>query len=285
MSESAKPFGELFGDLAAKYEASTGGCTREIATHLIDILPRVDADSVVLDNACGNGIVAQELLFKYPDTPLNMTCVDGSKAMVDLARHMVPAVPSAATVSFDIMDGTSLSLPDDTYTHSVTNMGIFFFGDTEKGAQEIYRTLKPGGTAIATSWNPPGYLPVIHAAQKAVKPDAPLLKWPMSEAWFLASHLQEMLEKGGFRNVEIHEKASCFGAKSIEETCGYLVGMWKQIGPKWTEHENAQFEKQLIEAGKKAAVTVKRPVNVQKGAEIVELVGFPMVAHVAVAKK
>jgi ubiquinone/menaquinone biosynthesis C-methylase UbiE len=293
MVASGSSVSSLFHDLAAKYEASTGGCTRQIATHLISLLPPIDADSTVLDNACGNGIAAQEVLYKYPDTALSMTCVDSAKPMVDLARHAVPASISSSdstapkpTLSFDVLDGVDLSpLPSASFSHSITNMGIFFFSDPVRGAQEIYRTLKPSGTAIVTSWESPGYLPVIHAAQRAVRPSDPLFKWPIADEWYDASHLHETLEKAGFAQIEMHDMIAYYASSSLEEACGYLFAMWKQIGPKWTEEENAEFKKQLLIQGRKVAVTTKRPVNGKKDAEIVEVVGFPMVAHVAIAKK
>ncbi|KAG9194768.1 hypothetical protein G6011_04803 [Alternaria panax] len=285
MSEPSATASAMFDTLESTYEASTGGCTRETAIHLIDILPAVDSDSIVLDNACGNGIVAQEILFKYPNTPLKMTCVDNAKSMVDLARHTVPATKSSATLSFDVMDGVDLTYPDETFSHSITNMGIFFFPDAAKGAAQIYRTLKTGGTAIVTSWKSTGHMSIVHEAQKAVKPDEPLFRWPVSDDWFEASHLKKTLEGAGFTGVELHEKTVHYASKSVEETCGYLFGMWKHMGPKWTDEENEKFREQLKTSGKKAAVKVQRRVNGNKDADVVAVEGFPCVAHVAIAKK
>ncbi|KAL1798613.1 hypothetical protein ACET3X_002650 [Alternaria dauci] len=285
MGEPSISVNAMFDTLASNYEASTGGCTRETAMHLVDILPPVDSDSVVLDNACGNGIAAQEVLFKYPDTPIKITCVDNAKPMVDLARHILSATKSSATLSFDVMDGSDLTYPDETFTHSITNMGIFFFPDAAKGAAQIYRTLKPGGTAVVTSWKSTGHMAVLHEAQKAVKPDEPLFRWPVSDDWFEASHLKKTLEGAGFKDVDMHEKEVYYASKSVEQTCGYLFAMWKQMGPKWTDEENEEFGKQLNIAGKKAAVKVQRRLNGKKDADVVEVEGFKCVAHVAIAKK
>ncbi|KAI4709489.1 hypothetical protein J4E89_005505 [Alternaria sp. Ai002NY15] len=285
MSEPNMNASEMFEMLASTYEAATGGCTREVAMHLIDILPAVDSNSVVLDNACGNGIAAQELLYRYPDTPLKAACVDNAKPMVDLARRALPATTSVANLSFDVMDGVNLTFPDETFTHSLTNMGIMFFPDGEKGAAEIYRTLKPGGTAVVTTWKSTGHMAVVHEAQKAVKPDDPLFRWPVADEWFEASHMKKIMEGAGFKDVEIYEKTVYYASKTAEETCGYMLGMWKNMGPKWTDEENEEFAKQLNLAGKKAAVKIQRPLNGQKGAGVVEVEGFPCVALVAVAKK
>jgi ubiquinone/menaquinone biosynthesis C-methylase UbiE len=279
----------LFDTLAANYEASIGGCTREVATHLISLLPPVDSTSSVLDNACGNGIVAQELLFRYSNTPLSITCVDGAKAMVDLARHAVPPATSLSSndvkISFDVMDGTNLTLPNEVFTHSVTNMGLFFFPDPQKGAGHIYRTLKPGGIAIVTSWKSAGYLPVIHEAQRAVRPDDPLFKWPIPDVWFQGTHLQQTLEGAGFKDVQMSEKTVHYAAAKVEVVCEYLMGMWKNWGPNWSEEETEAFGKKLLEVARREAVEVKRPVNGKDGADMLDVAGLPMVAHVAVARK
>jgi ubiquinone/menaquinone biosynthesis C-methylase UbiE len=285
MSGQEMTTSEMFDMLASTYEAATGGCTREVAIHLIDILPAVDSESVVLDNACGNGIAAQELLFRYPDTPLKISSVDNAQPMVELARRALPAVKSSATLSFDVMDGIDLEFPDETFTHSITNMGIMFFPDGAKGASEIYRTLKPGGTAFVTTWKSAGHLAVVHEAQKAVKPEAPLFRFPVGDEWFEAAHLKKTLQDAGFKDVEMHEKTVYYASKTVEETCGYMLGMWQKMGPKWTDEENEEFGKQLVIAGKKAMVKVQRPLNGEKGADVFEVEGFPCVAHVAVAKK
>jgi ubiquinone/menaquinone biosynthesis C-methylase UbiE len=275
----------MFDALAATYEASIGGCTRSVATQLISLLPPVGSSSSVLDNACGNGICAQELLYKYPNIPLSITCIDGAKSMVDLARAVVPPTSSQARLTFDVMDGTNLTIPDSTFTHSITNMGLMFFPDPQIGAEHIYRTLKPGGTAIVTSWKSAGYLPLVHEAQKAVRPDDAPWKWPIPEVWFQGEHLRQTLEGAGFKDVEMSEKTVYYASGSVEEACGYLMGMWRKMGPKWSEDENEEFGKRFLEVARREAVEVKRSVNGKERAEMLEVVGFPMVAHVAVARK
>lgn len=278
----------LYSDFASKYEISTGGCTRQLATYLLSLLPALSSTSHIHDNACGPGILAQEVLFQNHSLTPSITCTDSSPQMITLAQHTIPAItPSnAANLSFHVLPGDALDLlPSESFTHSITNMGIFFFTDALKGAREIHRTLTPNGTAIVTTWKSAGYMPILHCAQKAVRPQDPLFEWPIAKEWYEADHLQEILRKVGFESVEMSEVTVHFAGKSLEETCGFLVDMWKQVGPKWTEEEYVEFGKQLVVEGRKEAITMNRPVNGKKDAEIVEVVGFPMVAHVAVAKK
>jgi hypothetical protein len=77
--------------------------------------------------------------------------------------------------------------------------------DPDRAASEIYRTLKPGGTGLGTLWETFGWLPVAHAAQKPVKPGAPLFSGPVLHGWQTEDRLRSCLESGAFRadSIEI----------------------------------------------------------------------------------
>ncbi|CAO2654945.1 Nn.00g116780.m01.CDS01 [Neocucurbitaria sp. VM-36] len=280
MSDQPATALEHFDTLSANYEASTGGCTRELARYLISIAPSFTPDSKDLDNACGNGIIAQEILLSNPNVPLNIACVDGAPAMVDLARHAVQARNSSATLSFDVVPGEKLTFPDEQFTHSITNQGILFFNDGAKGAREIYRTLKPGGTAIVTSWKNLGYIDLIHKAQKAIRPSDTLFRIPISDDWYSAAFLEKTLGDAGFQDVAVHEKKVHYAAKSVEEMCGYLVKLFGQLVKGWSEEEIGQFAKELRGAAAAVVMKVERPVDGREE-EVEEMVGVEMVALVA----
>ncbi|KAF2026385.1 S-adenosyl-L-methionine-dependent methyltransferase [Setomelanomma holmii] len=275
-----------FNDGAAKYEASTGGCTRELAQYIVDISPPFDESSHVLDNACGLGIVAQEILFNHAAArkfPATITCVDFAPAMIELGRNFFQTNAAVAEhqdrVSFDVMSGEDLRLPDNHFTHSFTNVGILFFKDGPRGASEIYRTLKPEGTATVTSWAKLGYIDLIHQAQRVVKPDAPLFRIPIAEDWYQGAHLEKVMRDAGFENVQVHEKEGIhYTAKSVGELCDRLVMLFgAALG--LTESELAHFRKELELTADKVVVKVERSGQAEA------LVGVPMIALVAVAKK
>jgi SAM-dependent methyltransferase len=52
----------------------------------------------------------------------------------------------------------ALSFPDNKLTHSFTNFAIMAMPEPDKVAAHIYRTLKPGGTAVITTWKHIGYV-------------------------------------------------------------------------------------------------------------------------------
>jgi ubiquinone/menaquinone biosynthesis C-methylase UbiE len=80
-----------FNQNAASYEAGTGGCTRGLAHHILDLLSNVDNSSVILDNACGTGIVAANLLLRLESLDVGPTLhlVDGAPNMVNIARQRI----------------------------------------------------------------------------------------------------------------------------------------------------------------------------------------------------
>jgi ubiquinone/menaquinone biosynthesis C-methylase UbiE len=302
MANSTKLDFKMFNMEAAKYEALTAGSTRQLARYLIEISPPIDADSVVLDNACGTGVVAQEVLlarFAAGAAPPKITCTDAAPAMVDIARDVCQGMVSsykshdsanvaadASNIAADVMPGEDLRLPDNHFTHSFTNQGVTFFSDAVKGASEIYRTLKPGGTAFVTAWSRElGHVRVIQEAQKAYKSDATLMRFPIPDQWYQASHLEKTLRDGGFEHVSVHETTVWYATKTMDELVGNLYGLFLNFPVGWTDDENAEFKKYLQAGIEKAAVKVTRVVSGDLEGKTEELVGLPFVALVAVAKK
>ncbi|KAH7088846.1 S-adenosyl-L-methionine-dependent methyltransferase [Paraphoma chrysanthemicola] len=291
MSTTSISVSDHFNAVAAKYEASTGGCTRELAKYLVDILPPFDEATQVLDNACGPGVLAQEIVIKQhaanKEAP-SIACVDFAPAMVELARTFPHAYALPAEqrdrITFDVMSGEDIRFPDDQFTHSITNQGILFFKDGPKGASEIFRTLKPGGTAIVTSWAKLGYINLIHHAQSIVRPGGQPFRLPVSDDWFQGAHLEKTLKDAGFGEVQVHEKTVHYAAKSVTELCDQLTVLFA-AGLGLSDSENVVFRKELQEAAEKVVVKVERFGSSRDPDRREELIGVPMVALVAVAKK
>jgi ubiquinone/menaquinone biosynthesis C-methylase UbiE len=271
---------EFFNAIAANYERSVGGSTRDVARYILDILPPISSESVVLDNACGNGIVAQELLLKAKmDGQPVIHCVDGAPGMVDLAKDALQRKSPSASIRYSVAPGENLAFPDDIFTHSVTNMGILFFTDGLKGAREIYRTLKPGGTAIITSWSYLGYKPVIQQAQKTVKPESTPFQVPINQLWFTSEHLEGILREGGFKDIKIHNKEVHYGlGNDAKRVCQLLEAFLPPLTVGWTEEEKGALKEELEKVAKGAVQAFDRP-------DMQGLVGLPMTAIVAIARK
>jgi ubiquinone/menaquinone biosynthesis C-methylase UbiE len=292
---------ELFNMSAAKYDVSTAGMSRELARHLVDISPPFSAESQLLDNACGTGHVAQEVLlnrFAAGEASPKIVCADGAPAMVDIARTSCEAIirtrgtssvegkPSDQYhVTYDVMNSQDLQFPSDHFTHSITSLGVMFFMDPAKGTGEIYRTLKPGGTAIVTSWATLGHVTAVQEAQKVFQPGAPLMQFPIPPQWYQASYLEKLLRDAGFSEVRVHEATVHFAVETLDKMCVMLLAMYAQFCPAYKESESVEFVKHLRVVVEKVAVKIERVVAGETADTTEQLFGIPLNALVAVAKK
>lgn len=128
----------------------------------------IPSGSVIHDNACGTGIVAQEIVGRDvlsqspldPSFKLTVHCTDRSEAMIELTKEHYGGWESAnsmrdsfphVSVNCNVTPAETLPFPDDMFTHSFTNCGILHFDNDLAGARKILRTLKPGATAVVTS--------------------------------------------------------------------------------------------------------------------------------------
>ena len=214
---------------AASYEKRTLECSREIAQHLIFAAPQIAPGARVLDNACGTGIVTKELLKTYTD--IHIDAVDFSDGMIDVIRPVVQQEGWTDRVNIAKMNGTDLKFEDGIFDVSLTNFAIFFFPEAHKGAKELYRTLKPGGTAALTAWQYFGWLPVLHEIQKTVKPNDPPFAVPLLEKWHKKETMVETLKAGGFLQSKIRMSMQevMYLDQNIEELAGSLAGLMEPM--------------------------------------------------------
>ncbi|KAL2106758.1 hypothetical protein VUR80DRAFT_6242 [Thermomyces stellatus] len=275
---------DFFNALAAEYEESTGGCTRELGLKVLD-LPQLaglfSPDAKVLDNACGTGIIAEEIVRRCAARNIeipSITSVDPAEKMLDIARAKF-AGKHQEKLSFAMMPGERLDFPDDSFSHSIMNLGILFCSDGDAGAREIYRTLRPGGVAVITSWSEIGYLDtVIWPAQKAIKPEAPAWRFPAEDRWLRVADVEESFKKAGFQSVDVFEEGSHYGAETVE-VVSHLLGT-KFVGAVEgaSEEEKERFRAEVDKLARKAAVGYKTAAGVDR-------VGIPMKGIVAVCTK
>jgi SAM-dependent methyltransferase len=186
---------EHFNKTADKYEATTGGGTRELGQHAISLiagLKPLTPESKILDNACGTGIVTDIILQSGIQPEIH--AVDSAENMVSIARARFSSYPN---VHAAVMTGEELSFPDDTFTHSITNLGLMFFTDADKGAREIARTLRPDGVAVVTGWAMLRHIQIIQEVQAQIRPDDAPFKPPFPDIWLDPEHTKAVLTGAG----------------------------------------------------------------------------------------
>ncbi|RVX67147.1 hypothetical protein B0A52_08581 [Exophiala mesophila] len=245
---------EHFANIASVYEKGTGGATRQIATHLVQLASPISGDAKILDNACGTGVVIDELLATVPDpqvrNSLKFTATDAASPMIDLVKGKVEEqwhIPADNITALALAAENLDEVASDNFDYSFTNFGFLFFKDADKAAKHVYRTLKPGGRAFITSWKDLGYMKAVQQAAVKVRPDRPPPYLPFDLAWLDSAHIKAVFERAGFQNVVVHDQQSSYAADSVTSLrqllIGMMEGMLKMQG--WTDSEVKSLEPEL----------------------------------------
>ena len=242
----------LFREGVDKYEARTGGAPRAAARYLVQQIPELSdvgsAGALVHDNACGTAAVYEEIVSRCRsrgEEPPRAHATDVSPEMVEFAKARVASLNLDDRVTARTMPGEKLDFPDETFTHSITNMGLIFFKDGEAGIREIYRTLKPGGVAAVSTWGKQG-LPIDRIAQPAhmdVRPNDTPLAMPVDSRWRNSEYVIRVLEDAGFQEVRLLTTDVLYGQKSEEELHESMVLVSQMLGnyKEWSEEEKEKF--------------------------------------------
>jgi len=168
----------------------------------------------VLDNACGTGIVTTVLMEQLSEAKKleqldKLTAADFSSVMLDVLRPQVEQKGwnKVEVIQADMTDMSQLS--SDTYTHHLTNFGIFFPANSDAVLSEMKRVMKAGGAVAFSTWQTAGWMKITRSAVQRI-PGAPTLpedkalftKIASGNAWDEPSWIRSQLEKHSFEDVD-----------------------------------------------------------------------------------
>jgi ubiquinone/menaquinone biosynthesis C-methylase UbiE len=250
-------FRKHFNTMATMYTTTFGQISGAYARHILDILSSISASSTIHDNASGPGIVTTEILSRFPSTARpSIHATDFSEAMISGLKDSIASQGWQDSVQASVMDSESLAFEDDSFTCSITNFSLMIFPDGEKAAREIFRTLRPGGTAVVTTWKENGFIDLIHRTQKRIRPDLPELIIYDKE-WTEASKLQRTLESAGFESRKIRIEAKEENSWPIETVMKLMIADFTAEARKgWSDEEKGRWNQTardcLLESEKRA---------------------------------
>ena len=127
------------GTIPANYERYLGPFLFE--PYALDLVARLQDKKYpdILEIACGTGRVTKHLAKSVKHDVL--TATDLNPDMINIAKEII----RDNTIKWMPADAMQLPFQDGSFDLVVIQFGIMFFPDREKGLQEAYRVLKPGG--------------------------------------------------------------------------------------------------------------------------------------------
>jgi ubiquinone/menaquinone biosynthesis C-methylase UbiE len=193
--------------MADDFQLSSVNAAEQYESHVLTFMqPFVDAvvqhaavrpGSVVLDVACGTGIVARRVA---EQELVSVKGVDLNGSMIAMARRQHPQI--------EWVQGPAEALPFDGATFDVVTcqQGMQFFDDVVQAAREMWRVLKPGGRVVATVWAPRERLPYFATQFEAMSTYVDEETARSQRSAILDDgdeYLQKALTEGGFDDVQI----------------------------------------------------------------------------------
>ncbi|RFU77350.1 hypothetical protein TARUN_4902 [Trichoderma arundinaceum] len=210
----------------------------------------------LFDNACGAGVVTQEVQAALPDEILqssSFTCADSSAAMVDLVKKRIvnekwvnveakvlDAMVGALLICIIygplyMVDETAANvhyfpqnsgLPENSFSHVAIALALHITPDPDAVVKDCIRLLKPGGTFGASTWPKSNsnmfWIPDMRSALQSLPFDAPFpdpmpMQMHHSGHWDDAAWVEKHLRELGLANVSVKESLGTYKFESATE--------------------------------------------------------------------
>jgi SAM-dependent methyltransferase len=131
------------------YENLGGRWSTPLARLFLDFTGVHDGERA-LDVGCGTGVLCRAVLDAAPGS--EVTGVDPSEPFIEYAR----AHNSNPRASYEIGNAMALPYPDAHFGQALSICVFQYIPDQEKGAGEMRRVTRPGGTVAASTWGSEG---------------------------------------------------------------------------------------------------------------------------------
>jgi len=169
----------------------------------------------VLELACGTGRVTKHIANVLPPD-VEFWATDLSSDMLAINKRRL----QNENVKYKVEDIQNLSFPDNSFDLAICQFGTMFLPDKQKGFNEIYRILKPGGKLMCFTWDSTAQNPLFKLLiNELMLPyfedeDNTRLLVP-----FLLNDPQQLtgwLQNAGFKNIKVETVVLNSGTATVE---------------------------------------------------------------------
>ncbi|CEL01421.1 hypothetical protein ASPCAL01004 [Aspergillus calidoustus] len=254
-SDAAKAMASVFKTASfVKTYKLAEKATGPFAEALIDYteITSYPSPPVILDNACGTGIVSSILNSKVSEQVRQgweLTAGDFSEAMVEYASNRGKEEGWLNT-AVKVVDAQDTKLSTGQYTHVFATFAFQAIPNAEAALRESFRILKPGGIIASATWK---HVPWVTNVKRGIETISPNLHWPDSEefvkttsrGWESETTIESLLTKEGFTDVQVTPVT-----KTIELPIADVVQLSVSIlpallGKYWTQQQRDEYAERV----------------------------------------
>jgi len=160
LATKSEQVGKMFDDISPSYDflnhTLSFGIDKLWRKKVVKLVSANHPDSI-LDIATGTGDLA--IAFAKTSTK-TITGVDISEGMLKIGREKVLAKGLQDKIVLEQGNSEFLRFADNSFDAVTVSFGVRNFENINKGLNEIYRVLKPGGTLTILEFSHPGSFPM-----------------------------------------------------------------------------------------------------------------------------
>jgi ubiquinone/menaquinone biosynthesis C-methylase UbiE len=213
---------QFAGSIPAAYDRYLGPVLFQPYAEDLAARLNVDANSSVLELACGTGILTRVLRDRLPATT-RLVATDLNEPMF---RHAAQKFRDDEAIEWQQADASSLPFDDKSFDAVVCQFGIMFVPDKALCAREAHRVLKPGGAFLFNVWDSMEHNDLGRIAHEIIssffEKDPPTF-YQVPFGYCNQTEIRRVLEEAGFRDVRLEVVAKVGGASRPEDAAQGLV--------------------------------------------------------------
>ncbi|KAK1139294.1 hypothetical protein N8T08_001140 [Aspergillus melleus] len=245
-------------DFAVRYKIAEK-VTGPFAEALVDLSGVTESTKkplVILDNACGTGIIARFLRQKVDgetQKSWRLTCGDFSEMMIEVTKVTIET-EGWVNAEAKLVNAQDTGLPSGEFTHVFAGFAFTTFPDPIAAVKECFRVLQPGGIVGSSTWNSTNWIGITKAAIERMPPGSLTFPSPkeflaiFNEGWDSESYVRSQFEQEGFEDVNTTTVTRYMSVTVSEfmQLVEPIVGAG--TGKFWTQAQRNEHEKDVLPA-------------------------------------